>query len=151
MTYYADEVRVKTKSLERYREKLLTTEDDIKDMSQEFEMERQDYLDTIRRQDQTVQLFEQLLTTVVPLLRRDCNYFNMDKIKMECKWDRNAAQWIIPKLVTNTTVLTHAELPKAPGGGNQVSVNRSKGGSSGVPTSKETVPEDKYLSYLPER
>lgn len=163
LTYVTDEVRVKTKALERCREKLVSTIDDIKDISQEFEIERQDYLNTIRRQDQTVQLYDQLLSTVVPLLRRDCNYFNMDKIKVESKWDKDIGNWILPKLVTSKTMLVHTELPKATGKGtqrvktpsargscssSQGSKVRSRRASSIAGKAPVALQEDKYLSYL---
>ena len=100
-----DEVRVKTELLEKAQLKLRSAEEEIKDLSTEFEFDRQDYLDTIRKQQVTIKLQEQLLDTVVPMLRRDCNYYNVDKIKNECVWDGDKFQWILPKVVTSKTTI----------------------------------------------
>lgn len=122
-----DEVREKTKIIERTKAKLLSAEDDIKDLNAEFELDRQDYLSSIRMQDKTIKLYEQLLSTVVPCLRRDCNYFNIDKVRVECEWDEEANKWILPKLTTNKTMLSPASLPK---GGTFFD---RKGGKGGTP------------------
>ena len=103
---YTDEVRVKTSHLERTQAKLRSAEEDIKDIQAEFEVDRQDYLDTIRKQERTIKLQEQLLLTVVPLLRQSCNYYNIDKIRTECVWDEDKHQWILPKLVMTKTNLS---------------------------------------------
>lgn len=101
-----DEVRVKTHHIEKLQLKLHSAEDDVQDLYSEFEIERQDYLDTIREQDKKIKLCEQLLQTVVPCLRRDCNYFNIDKIIDESKWNDDQSQWLLPKLVVTKSNLT---------------------------------------------
>lgn len=84
-------------------------------MHAEFQLDRHDYLDTIRGQDRTIKLYEQLLATVIPCLRRDCNYFNIDKVKVECTWNDDSNQWELPKLTINKTTLSPAPLPKGAG------------------------------------
>jgi kinesin family protein 3/17 len=44
------------------------------DLQSEFEKDRQDYLDTIRKQDQQLLLLQTILDKVQPTLRKDCNY-----------------------------------------------------------------------------
>ena len=100
-----DEVRVKTQLLERTQAKLRSAEEDNTDLQAEFEVERQDFLDTIRKQERLVKLQEQLIATIVPCLRRDCNYFNINKVKGECVWDEERGEWRLPKLVTAKTSL----------------------------------------------
>ena len=99
-------MQVKSQLLERTRFKLHSALEDNKDLSAEFEMERQDYLDTIRKQQMTIKLQEQLLETIVPCLRRDCNYYNLDKVKVECVWDEDQSHWILPRLTVSKTVLS---------------------------------------------
>lgn len=55
---------------------LRAAEVEIKDLQSEFELEKIDYLATIRRQERDFLLFQQLLEQVQPLIRRDCNYSN---------------------------------------------------------------------------
>ena len=93
----------------------------------------------------------------------------MDKVKSECRWDRDVGHWILPKLVTTKTILNLPESPKdSTVGHHRRSLNsspvqfssdfgmdKSCGGlstsRSGVVilnSSQETLEEDKYLSYL---
>ena len=60
---------------------------EITDLNSEFEFERIDYLDTIRKQEKQVKMMQQILDKVQPCLRRDCNYYNLDKVKAESSWD----------------------------------------------------------------
>lgn len=130
----ADEVRAKSRALERCQMKLQSAQDDITDLQTEFELERQDYLDTIRNQvhihthpvlynlhircvqERILKLHEQLLSTVTGLVRRDCNYYNIDKIKTECTWDQDRMEWNLPRVtVTKTTlssVPSHSSMQK---------------------------------------
>lgn len=85
---------------------MLSAESDIGDLQAEFQSERQDYLDTIRRQEQTILLQQQVLETMVPLIRRECNYYNLDKILSECKFDDETGRWILPKVTSTSTTLT---------------------------------------------
>ena len=46
----------------------------LSDLQSEFEKDRQDYLDTIRKQDQQLLLLQSILDKVQPTIRKDCNY-----------------------------------------------------------------------------
>ena len=52
--------------------KVLSAE--IQDLQREFESDRSDYLDTIRKQDQQLILLQQILEKVQPTIRKECNY-----------------------------------------------------------------------------
>ena len=47
---------------------------EIQDLQREFEDDRTDYLDTIRKQDQQLLLLQQILDKVQPTIRKECNY-----------------------------------------------------------------------------
>ncbi len=47
---------------------------EIADLQKEFEEDRTDYLDTIRKQEQQLLLLQQILDRVQPIIRKDCNY-----------------------------------------------------------------------------
>ena len=87
-------------------DRLQSAEGDISDLQAEFQEERQDYLDTIRRQEQTILLQQQILDTMVPLIRRECNYHNLDKVLSECKFDEDSGKWILPKVSTASNSLS---------------------------------------------
>lgn len=84
---------------------LQAAETEIKDLQSEFELEKIDYLNTIRRLERDSMLFQQLLDQVQSLIRRDCNYSNLEKIKHESVWDEEAGCWKIPEPVIQKTHL----------------------------------------------
>ena len=85
-------------------------------MQTEFERDRQDYLDTIRKMEQTIQLQKQMMDKVQPCIRRDCNYYNLDKIRSSAEWDESLQKWTLPDLVVEKTVLPGGVMPGARGG-----------------------------------
>ncbi|KAM6191449.1 kinesin-like protein KIF17 [Sarcoramphus papa] len=108
-----EEVRAKSKLLEKMQKKLRAAETEIKDLQSEFELEKIDYLGTIRRLERDLMLFQQLLDQVQSLVRRDCNYSNLEKIKRESVWDEETGCWKIPEPVIQKTRLP-AAVPALP-------------------------------------
>ncbi|KAF5924683.1 hypothetical protein HPG69_004555 [Diceros bicornis minor] len=100
-----EEVRAKSQLLEKMQRKLRAAEVEIKDLQSEFELEKIDYLATIRRQERDSMLFQQLLEQVQPLIRRDCNYSNLEKIRRESCWDEDNGFWKIPEPIIIKTSL----------------------------------------------
>lgn len=90
---------------------LRAAEVEIKDLQSEFELEKIDYLATIRRQERDFLLFQQLLEQVQPLIRRDCNYSNLEKIRREACWDEDSGFWKIPEPVIVKTSLPVGQQP----------------------------------------
>lgn len=84
---------------------LRAAEVEIKDLQSEFQLEKIDYLATIRRQERDSMLFQQLLEQVQPLIRRDCNYSNLEKIRRESCWDEDSGFWKIPEPIILKTSL----------------------------------------------
>lgn len=74
-------------------------------MQAEFELERNDYLANIRRLERESQLLNSLLERMVPLVRRDCNYSNLDRVKKEAVWDEDSASWKLPDVMVQKTTL----------------------------------------------
>uniref|UniRef100_A0A8C6RZ82 Kinesin-like protein n=1 Tax=Nannospalax galili TaxID=1026970 RepID=A0A8C6RZ82_NANGA len=100
-----EEVRAKSKLLEKMQKKLWAAEVEIKDLQSEFHLEKIDYLATIRRQERDSMLFQQLLEQMQPLIRRDCNYSNLEKIRRESSWDEDKGLWKIPEPIILKTTL----------------------------------------------
>ncbi|GLH07963.1 Kinesin-like protein costa [Gryllus bimaculatus] len=101
-------LRHTTDVLRKYKTKLNASEREIKDLQGEFEKERTHYLETIRTIDRQRILYQQIVDKIVPTLRKECNYSNLERIKSEAKWNDNTQQWNIPDLV-----ITHVKLPPA--------------------------------------
>ncbi|VIO85975.1 Uncharacterized protein BM_BM11594 [Brugia malayi] len=97
-----------TEQYNKAKLKIQALENDIEDLHGEFELDRLDYLETIRKQDQQVKLLQQILDKIHPMLKKDCNYFNMEKIKRDAMWNEDQGKWILPDLIILRTTLPHA-------------------------------------------
>ncbi|XP_025086308.1 kinesin-like protein KIF17 isoform X2 [Pomacea canaliculata] len=99
------ELKARTETLEENQKQIESLEREIIDLQAEFEFDRVDYLDTIRKQERQIKLLDAIIARIHPCLRRDCNYYNIDRIRTECKWNEEEEQWILPKLVIERTAL----------------------------------------------
>lgn len=90
-----EELRARTLLLKKAKKKIISLEREVSDLQSEFEQDRTDYLETIRRLEQQVKLYTQILDKVQPCIRRDCNYSNLDRIKGECVWDEDLQKWYV--------------------------------------------------------
>lgn len=84
---------------------MAAAEREVIDIQSEFEFERIDYLDTIRKQERQMKLLQEIIDRIHPCLRRDCNYFNLDRIKMLSKYDDEQDKWIMPQMKIEKTAL----------------------------------------------
>ncbi|NXM20721.1 KIF17 protein, partial [Ploceus nigricollis] len=100
-----EEVRAKSKALEKLQEKLRAAQTKIKDLQLEFGLEKMDYLSTIRRQEGDLLLCQQLLDQVQSLVRCDCKCSNLERIRHESIWDEESGCWKIPEPVIQRTHL----------------------------------------------
>ncbi|GFO29443.1 kinesin-like protein, partial [Plakobranchus ocellatus] len=100
-----DELKVKTEVLEERKKKIESLERDIIDVQSEFEVDRIDYLDTIRKQDRQIAYLELLVERIHPCLRRDCNFYNLDRIRNESHYSEEEERWIMPKMAIDRTAL----------------------------------------------
>ncbi|CAK6440712.1 unnamed protein product [Pipistrellus nathusii] len=135
-----EEVRAKSKLLEKMQRKLRAAEVEIKDLQSEFELEKIDYLATIRRQERDFLFFQQLLELVQPLIRRDCNYSNLERVRRESCWDEDSGLWKIPEPAVIKT-----SLPVAVSTGLQSKPARK---TSAVESGELGLEEDRYKLML---
>ncbi|XP_043237918.1 kinesin-like protein KIF17 isoform X1 [Amphibalanus amphitrite] len=150
-------LKARTELAKKMKVRLRAQEQEIRDIQREFATERDDYLETIRRQDQQLKLMQQLMERVQPTIRKDCNYADVEAIKKQAVWDEIDQRWRLPDVQMVKTKLPPAGPSNflAAGGG---SLNGSKGSTSGrVPA--QTAParlgiawdsdeEDKFLKRL---
>ncbi|XP_039085024.1 kinesin-like protein KIF17 isoform X8 [Hyaena hyaena] len=135
-----EEVRAKSKLLEKMQRKLRAAEVEIKDLQSEFELEKIDYLATIRRQERDSMLLQQLLEQVQPLIRRDCNYSNLEKIRREACWDEDNGFWKLPE-----PIMVKTSLPVAVPTGPQ---NKAVRKTSAADNGEAGMEEDRYKLML---
>nr|CAD7395690.1 unnamed protein product [Timema cristinae] len=102
------ELRIKTDALRKSRTKVKAMEREIQDLQSEFENERTDYLETIRKQNRQLKLYQQIAEKILPTLRKECNYSNLERIKNEALWSDDAQKWKLPELIIPRTKLPPA-------------------------------------------
>ncbi|KAF2354552.1 hypothetical protein FHG87_014692 [Trinorchestia longiramus] len=103
-----EELRVKTELAKKQKQKIKSLEAEIEDITSEFQNERSDYLETIRKLDQQAKLLQSIIDKVQPTIRRDCNYSTLDVIKKEAIWDDEYQRWKLPDLALVKTKLPPA-------------------------------------------
>ena len=100
-----DEIKDKHEQLEKLGDELIAANADIADIQSEFQTERTDYLDTIRKLEQQLMLQNQILEKIQPTIRRDCNYYNLAKIQSSSEFNEETQSWDIPDLLIERTSL----------------------------------------------
>ncbi|XP_023227413.1 osmotic avoidance abnormal protein 3-like [Centruroides sculpturatus] len=138
-----EELKAKTSLVKKAKKKIVALETEIADLQSEFEADRTDYLETIRRQDQQIKLLQQILDKIQPCLRRDCNYSNLDRIKADSWWDEDSQKWHMPDLLIIRTKLPPTGIQ--PGGRIPPSANQSNHNFTGY---FDETSEDKFLQRL---
>ncbi|GLV37047.1 Kinesin family member 3C [Carabus blaptoides fortunei] len=102
------ELNLKTDMLRRYKHKVKSLEKEITDIQSEFEEERQDYLETIRKQDRHIKLLAQISDKIASTLKKECNYSDLENIKEQAMWLDESQKYKLPELVVHRTKLPPA-------------------------------------------
>jgi len=55
-----------------------------------------------------VQWLQAVVDRLLPVIRRDCNYVNLERIRAQSTWDENNQMWHLPKLTIEKTQLPPA-------------------------------------------
>lgn len=93
-----EEVQYKTNLLEKEKQQVAFLQNEVKDLQHEFELEREEYLDTIRKQERQMKLLFKLTQKIQPMIPHDCNYYNLDKIQCMAIWNEELQDWILPDI-----------------------------------------------------
>ncbi|XP_046400927.1 osmotic avoidance abnormal protein 3-like [Ischnura elegans] len=94
-----DELISKSDALKKVKNRVKALQVEIRDLQSEFECERTDYLETIRRQNQQLKLHQQIMDKLIPALKYECNYSDMERIKQEAIWSEDSQRWRLPEMV----------------------------------------------------
>ncbi|RCN25025.1 hypothetical protein ANCCAN_29265, partial [Ancylostoma caninum] len=87
-----------TAELQKEKDRSKALECEVEDLQGEFELDRLDYLETIRKQDQQPKLLTQILEKIQPTIRKDSNYYNIEKVKKDAVWNEDECRWILPEM-----------------------------------------------------
>ncbi|XP_060534024.1 osmotic avoidance abnormal protein 3 isoform X11 [Cylas formicarius] len=104
----SQELLIKTEALRRYRHRVKALEKEVKDIHSEFEQEREDYLETIRRQDRSVKLSAQIAEKLAGTLKKECNYSDLEAIREQAIWLDDSQKYKLPDVVVAKTKLPPA-------------------------------------------
>lgn len=87
----AEEVEAKTRKLRKVWNKLQAAQTEIRDLTDEFQKEREDMLDTIRELNKQLKFKTLLLDAFVPITEQE-------KIEQRAVWDEDADEWSLRNL-----------------------------------------------------
>ncbi|XP_066255628.1 osmotic avoidance abnormal protein 3-like isoform X6 [Euwallacea similis] len=102
------ELNLKSEILRKYRYKVKMLEREINDIQSEFQQEREDYLETIRKQNRKLKLLSQINEKIAATLKKDCNYCDMDSVKDQAVWLEDSQKYKLPDLIIPRTKLPPA-------------------------------------------
>ncbi|XP_053508893.1 kinesin-like protein KIF17 isoform X5 [Ictalurus furcatus] len=140
-----EEVHAKNRLLENTQSKLKAAKLEIRDLQVEFAAERDDYLASIRRLERETQLLQGLLERTVMLVRRDCNYSNLERLRKEAVWDEESGVWRLPEVLVQKTALPAAVPPSAASSSSRLPGRRNSASDPAEPFLEE---EDRYREML---
>lgn len=80
----------------------------MSDLQSEFQLDRSDYLESIRRLEKNLKFYQQLIEKAVPVLRKDGRYWDLDVIKNHSRWSDDLNKWRLPE-----DAMTRLKLPPA--------------------------------------
>lgn len=145
--HYSDfeqELKTKTDALRLRRQKIRALEREVQDLHSEFQLDREDYLETIRRQERSLKFYQQLLDKALPMLRRDNRFWDVDTIRSQSEWSDDTKRWLLPEHSLNRLKLPPAdattETYTAPGRMQSRFVTSSSSSSSLLSTSVPCSP-----------
>ncbi|XP_060765739.1 kinesin-like protein KIF17 [Neoarius graeffei] len=141
-----EEVHAKNRLLENTQSKLKAAKLEIRDLQVEFAAERDDYLASIRRLERETQLLQGLLERTVTLVRRDCNYSNLERLRKEAVWDEESGVWRLPEVLVQKTALPAAVPSSAASSSSRLPGRRNSASDPAAETFLEE--EDRYKEML---
>lgn len=103
------ELQASREALKHRKLRIRALQREINDLHAEFQLDRADYLETIRRLERTIKLHEQLLKEAAPSLRKDGRQWDLDSIKANAVWCEDGARWQLPQELLQRLKLPPAE------------------------------------------
>lgn len=88
--------------------KVRALEREVSDLQSEFQLDRSDYLDTIRRLEKSLKFYQQFMEKTVPVLRKEGRYWDPDAIRNNSVWLDDLNKWKLPE-----DAMTRLKLPPA--------------------------------------
>lgn len=77
--------------------KAYALEREICDLQSEFQLDRSDYLETIRKLEKNVKFYQQLIELSLPYLRKSGRLWDPEAIKRDSIWNEDLNKWKLPE------------------------------------------------------
>ena len=103
-----EEMKDKTAQLKEIRLKYESALNEVKDLQQEHQIEKESFLDTIRDQNQEIDYYKKIMEIMM-------TDNEMEKIKSKAEWDDESKNWTIPLFIVQNKQVILPKLPKAQG------------------------------------
>lgn len=72
-------------------------EREICDLQSEFQLDRTDYLETIRKLEKNLKFYQQLIELSLPYLRKSGRLWDPEAIKRDSVWNDDLNKWKLPE------------------------------------------------------
>lgn len=83
-------------------------EREVSDLQSEFQLDRTDYLETIRKLEKNLKFYQQLIELSLPYLRKSGRLWDPETIKRDSIWNEDLNKWKLPE-----DSMTRLRLPPA--------------------------------------
>lgn len=93
-----EDVRIQKRQLDKAKELIKQYKEEIQDLKDEFSEERNTMLENSKEKGRENLLLESIIDKIQPLIKREYNYSNIDKIKKEASFNEETEKWQLPKL-----------------------------------------------------
>lgn len=98
--HYSDiqhELKAKTDALKAQTRKVNALEREVNDLQSEFQLDRTDYLETIRKLEMNLKFYQQFVEMSLPYLRKSGRSWDPEAIKSESIWCEDLNKWKLPE------------------------------------------------------
>merc|ERR1712178_340877 len=112
-----EDVRFQKSQVDKAKEVIGRLKSELKETNEHFDMERQKYEEKIFLKEKEVKLLNGIIDKIQPTVKRDCNYYNVDRIKKQAVWDDEEEEWQLPGLrLERNSINESNSQPSASGG-----------------------------------
>jgi len=93
-----EDVRFQKGQVDRAKDIIGKLRTELKEADEGFRLEKLKLEDQIFQKEKESKLLEGIIDKIQPTVKRDCNYYNVDRIKKQAVWNEEENEWELPGL-----------------------------------------------------
>lgn len=93
-----EDVRFQKGQVDRAKDIIGKLRTELKEANDVFTLEKLRLEDQIFQKEKESKLLEGIIDKIQPTVKRDCNYYNVDRIKKQAVWNEEEGEWELPGL-----------------------------------------------------